>query len=110
MAETLRVLAQITPSANSLTALYTVPTLTSATISSILICNQNSSGSVIFRISVAISGAADDPKQYLYYDLPLSSNDTFIATIGVSLAAGDIVRVRADTTNVSFNVFGVEVT
>lgn len=109
MAEALKVLGQIVPSANSLTAVYTVPALTQATVSSISICNQNATG-IVFRISVAVNGAADDPKQYLYYDLPLLENDTFVATVGMSLAAGDVIRVRSNTANVSFNVFGVELT
>lgn len=109
MAEALKVLGQIVPSATTLTAVYTVPAVTQATVSSISVCNQNAT-SVTFRISVAVNGAADDPKQYMYYDLPLLENDTFIATVGLSLAAGDVIRVRSSTANVSFNVFGVELT
>lgn len=108
MTEILQVLGQLVPSANTLTPLYTVPGGISASVSSVIICNQTSS-SILFRISVAVNGEADDPKQYLYFDLPLENNDTFIATVGISLASGDIVRVQSDTANVSFNIFGVEV-
>ena len=108
MTEILQVLGQIVPSANTLTPLYTVPGSISASVSSITICNQNSLD-VLIRISIAVGGEADDPKQYLYFDLPLDGNDTFIATIGISLASGDIVRVQSNTENVSFNIFGVEV-
>lgn len=108
MTEILQVLGQIVPDANTLTPLYTVPGSMSASVSSVIVCNQNSL-SVLFRISIAVGGVADDPKQYLYFDLPLDGNDTFIATIGISLAANDIVRVQSDTGNVSFNIFGVEV-
>lgn len=110
MTDSIKVLAQLAPAANSLVSLYTVPVATAAATSSIVICNQNSSASnILFRISIAISGAADDPKQYVYYDIPLMNNDTFIATIGMTLTAGDIIRVRTDTANVSFSLFGVEV-
>lgn len=108
MTEILQVLGQIVPIANTLTALYTVPSSTSASISSIIVCNQNNT-IVLFRIAVAVSGTVDSSKQYLYFDLPLDSNDTFIATVGISLATGDIVRVLSNTDNVSFNIFGVEV-
>ena len=108
MTEILQVLGQIVPTANTLTTLYTVPGATSASVSSITICNQNLV-EVLFRISIAIGGISDDPKQYLYYDLPLDGNDTFIATIGISLGAADEVRVQSDTASVSFNIFGVEV-
>lgn len=108
MSETLKILAQLSPSATTLTDLYTVPGSTSAVCSSLIICNQNSSD-VTFRISLAVAGAANNVKQYLYYDLPLLANDTFIATIGVSLATTDVVRCYASATNVSFSITGVEV-
>lgn len=108
MTEILQVLGQVVPVPNILTTLYTVPADTSASVSSVIVCNQNSS-QILFRFSVAIAGASDDPKQYLYFDLPLDGNDTFIATIGISLGAADEVRVQSDTDNVSFNIFGVEV-
>lgn len=107
--ETLKILGQSVPTATTLTALYTVPASTSAVISSIVICNQNSSTTIKFRISLAKAGAADTPAQYLYYDLPLIANDTFIATIGISLATTDVIRIQSDTASVSFNVLGCEV-
>lgn len=109
MVDTLKILGQLAPSVNSLTDLYTVPSSTSTTVSSIMVCNQNSSSSINFRISIAVAGAADSTKQYIYYDVPLISNDTFVAVIGLTLAATDVIRVRTDTTNVSFSIFGVEI-
>lgn len=109
MAQSFKILSQIVPVATTLTDLYTVPGATQTSVSSVIICNQNA-GTIVFRISVAIAGAADDPKQYLYYDLPLGGNDTFIATIGLSLATTDVVRVQSNTANVSFNITGCEVT
>ena len=108
MVETLRVLAQKAPPPTVLTDLYTVPTSTSTAISSIVICNQNSID-VAFRVSVAVAGAEDSIIQYLYFDLPMLANDTFTATIGMTLAATDIVRVQTDTNSVSFTLFGDEI-
>lgn len=108
MTETLKVLAQLNPSSGVLTDFYTVPGVTSTVVSSIVICNQHSAP-IAIRVSVAVGGAGDDPKQYLYYDLPLIDNDTFIATIGMSLAAGDIIRVMTNVNNTSFTLFGDEV-
>ena len=45
----------------------------------------------------------------MYYDLDIASYDTFVSTIGISLAKTDVVRVYASTTNMSFQLFGVEV-
>lgn len=109
MAEALKVLAQVAPAATTLTDLYTVPALTSVTASTLTVCNQNSTA-IKFRVSVAIGGAANATKQYLYYDVTILKNDSFSATVGLTLGASDVVRVYADTANVSFNLFGVEVT
>ncbi len=108
MTQTLKVLGQSSPAAITLTALYTVPSATSTTVSSITVCNTNATAQT-FRISVAVGGAADAISQYLYYDLPIAANDTFVATMGVSLAATDVVRVYASTTNMTFQAFGVEI-
>jgi hypothetical protein len=106
--ETYKVLAQSNPSAASLTDAYTVPALTSAVVSSVVVCNRSATPTT-FRISVAVAGAADDNKQYLYFDVPAPANDTFIATIGVSLSAADVVRVYATLATLSFNIFGTQV-
>lgn len=107
--ETLKVLGQAAPAATTLTDLYTVPASTQTTVSTIFACNQNA-GKIKFRISVAIGGAANTAAQYLYFDAELLGNSTFAATVGLTLAATDVIRVRTDTANVSFNVFGAEVT
>lgn len=109
MAETRKVLGQSNPVAATLTDLYTVPAATSVVGSSIIVCNRSAT-LTSFRISVAVAGAANDNKQYLYYDVVIPGNDTFIATIGITLAATDVVRVYATLATLSFNLFGVEVT
>ena len=109
MTDTFKVLGQVTPGAGTLTTLYTVPAVTSSTLSTLLAANR-SSLPTNFRVSVAVAGAADEAKQYLYYDVPLAANDTFAATLGVTLATTDLVRVRSSNGQVSFNLFGVEVT
>jgi len=109
MVETLKVLGQVAPSATTLTVAYTVPAATSTVVSSIIICNSNNTNQT-FRISIAPAGAADNIKQYMYYDLPILANDTFIATVGISLATTDVVRCYASATNMAFQLSGVEVT
>lgn len=109
MTDNIKILAQLLPATNTLTDFYTVPLLTSTAVSSLIICNQNPANSIIFRIAFAVAGAVDDPKQYIYYDVPLINNDTFVATIGLTFSAGDIIRVKTDLINVSFQLFGVEV-
>lgn len=109
MTDTLKVLGQLAPSSTTLTDLYTVPGATSATVSSVVVANRGSTATT-FRLSIAVAGAADATKQYLCYDIPLQGNDTYIATIGITLAATDVIRAYAGNGNLSFNAFGVEVT
>lgn len=109
MTDTLKVLGQAQPTINVLTNIYTVPGAAQTTVSSLVICNLSNIGTS-FNIAIAIGGASDSLQQYIYYNMPLDSNDTFIATIGMSLAAGDTIRVLASSGIVSFNIFGVEIT
>lgn len=108
MTDTVKVLAQIQPAANTLTAAYTVPAGKTCTMSSLTVCNTNAFVSGFF-VSVAVGGAADNMAQYIYYSLPIIANDTFIATIGLTLATGDVVRVQALNTGLAFNFFGIEI-
>ncbi len=109
MAETLKVLAQSAPAAATPVDAYTVAASTSTTVSSIVVCNRSATDTT-FRLSVAVAGAGAADEQYLYYDEEIKGNTTFIATIGLTLAATDVLRVYATLATVSFNVFGVEVT
>jgi hypothetical protein len=104
--DTLLVLGQAYPNATVLTALYTAPTAT--TVSSLTVCNLVGAADY-FRISIAPGGASDTQEQYVYYDLYLDPNDTFIATVGFTLAATDVVRCRSLNGYLAFNLFGVQV-
>lgn len=108
MAEALKILGQSSPAATTATVLYTVPAATKTTVSTITVCNRAATAGT-FRISVAVAGAADANPQYLFFDQALDGNSTFSITIGITLAATDVIRVYASSANFSFNVFGVEI-
>ena len=105
---TRKVLSQTRPSGASLTDSYTVPAATSTVISSLTVV-ETSGAADTFRISVAVAGAVDGLVQYIYYDLPITANDTFIATVGITLAATDVIRVYSANGTCSFNFFGEEI-
>lgn len=109
MADALKILGQSLPAGGTLTTLYTVPGATSAVASSIIACNQ-SSLPARFRLSVAVAGAADERKQYFYYDELIPGNASFPITIGISLATTDVLRCQSDNGQVAFTATGVEVT
>ena len=103
-----KVLGQVIPSATTATTLYTVPSATSTVVSSISVCNQAGSDAT-FRIAVRPAGASLTAAQYIVYDASLSSNETIALTLGLTLAATDVVTVYASTANVSFSLFGSEI-
>lgn len=109
MAITYKVLGQSNPSANTNTDLYTVPAATSTVCSTLVICNQAATAAT-FRIAIRPAGASLSAAQYLSYDVSVGGNDSISLTIGVTLAATDVVTVRASTATVSFNLFGSEIT
>jgi len=105
--ETRKILAQSSPTAGLLTDVYTVGALTQTVISTLTVCNRSNIGTT-FRISVAIAGALDTNSQYLYYDVYIDANETFASTIGITLGAGDVVRMFSGSGNLTINLFGVE--
>lgn len=108
MATTYKVLAQSNPSATTNTDLYTVPSATSTVVSTITICNQSSSqGS--YRIAVRPAGTAIAAQHYIAYDVPIQANDTTALTLGLTLAATDVITIYATTATLSFGLFGSEV-
>lgn len=109
MASSYSILGQSDPSATTLTDLYTVPGLTQTVVSTVTVCNRAATPTS-FRLSVATGGAADSDEQYLAYDTPIAANSSFTLTLGISLAATDVVRVYATDAQLSFNIFGVELT
>lgn len=109
MAITYKVLGQSNPTANTNTDLYTVPSATSAVCSTLVVCNQAATGAT-FRVAVRPAGAAIATQHYLSYDVSLNANDSVTLTIGITLAATDVVTVRANSATVSFNLFGSELT
>lgn len=109
MANTYKVLGQSNPSATTATTLYTVPAATSAVCSTITICNQASTAGS-FRIAIRPAGASLASQHYIAYDTSIPANDVLTMTIGLTLATTDVVTIYASSANISFNLFGSEIT
>jgi hypothetical protein len=108
MGITYKVLGQINPSANTATTVYTVPSLTSAVLSTVTVCNQSSVGAT-FRLAVRPAGEAIAAKHYINYDTPVPANDTVSLTLGITMATTDVLTANANTSTLSFNAFGSEI-
>jgi len=108
MTQAYKVLGQISPTANTLSNVYTVPASNSAVISTITICNQTASNAS-YSIAVAPAGATDNIKHYLIRGGVVPAADSIGVTLGITVGATDQVRANASVANISFNVFGSEI-
>jgi len=108
MATAYKVLGQSHPAATTDTTLYTVPAATSAVCSTLTICNLGVS--TTYRVAIRPAGASIEDKHYIVYESSLNQYDSVMLTLGVTLAATDVVTIRAATADVSFNLFGSEIT
>lgn len=109
MAQSYKVLAQSAPSATTNTDIYTVGAGKQVVASTITVCNRSASD-VTYRIAVRPGGASIADQHYIAYGANAGANDTVALTLGVTLAANDVVTVYASTANLSFTIFGCEIT
>jgi hypothetical protein len=108
MATNYKVLGQVAPLATTATAIYTVPSATEAVVSSVTVCNRAGSAGT-FRLAVRPDGAALSNEHYLVYDTSISSNDTIILTVGLTLDAADVLEVYASSADFSVQAYGSEI-
>lgn len=102
---TYRVLGQYSAAATTNADLFTatVPTV----ISSLTVCNRSGTATT-YRIAVRPAGAVIGNSQYIAYDAPITGNDYVVLTIGVTLAATDVITIYAGAATLSFGAYGVE--
>lgn len=108
MATTYKVLGQSAPAATTDTTLYTVPAATSAVCSTLCVANRGVS--TTFRVAIRPAGASIANQHYIVYDGAIAQYESIFLTLGISLAATDVVTVRAGTADTSFSLFGSEIT
>jgi glucose-6-phosphate dehydrogenase assembly protein OpcA len=102
-----KVLGQVNPSATTATTLYTVPSGKTTVVSTLVVANLSSTAAT-YRIAIRIAGSTLSNEEYIAYDVALSGNDSTALTLGITLAATDVITVYASTANVAFNAFGDE--
>ena len=108
MATTYKVLGQVNPAATTATTLYTVPSATNTVVSTIVVCNQAASAAT-FRIAVRPAGATLAAIHYVAYDVTVGASDSTALTLGLTLAATDVITVYGSTATLSFTAFGSEI-
>jgi hypothetical protein len=89
--------------------IYQVPVATQTVVSTVYICNRTAAPITIW-LSVAVNNAPDSMNQYVYYGLPIPGNETFAATVGLTLGPSDVIRGIASNAGIIISAFGVEIT
>jgi hypothetical protein len=109
MAISYKILGQSAPSATTATDVYTVPSSTDTIVSSIVIANRSSSVRS-YRIATRPDGSTLATSHYLAYDIAIAANDSVSLSFGMTLNSGDVITVYASSTDLTFTVFGSEIT
>lgn len=110
MATTYKILGQDNPGTTSNSDMYTVPSSTSAIVSTITVSNVTATDAT-FRIFIQSNGAGASTANALAYDAIISANSFTAFTLGLTLSAGDVITVRSGTNSaVTFQAFGSELT
>lgn len=110
MPNTYKVLGQSVPANTNATDVYTVPSATSTVVSTIVVANITATN-YTYRIAVRPAGAAIANQHYIAYDVTCAANDSVTLTLGITLAATDVITIRSsNATSLVFNVFGCEIT
>jgi hypothetical protein len=109
MANAYKVLGQTGDASANDVSLYTVPASTETVVSTIVVCNRETSANT-FRIAVKPDGATLANEHYLAYDTNIDASDSITLTLGITLGDTDVISVGASDANVSFSAFGTEIT
>jgi len=109
MPQIFKVLGQSNPSVNTNTDVYTVPASNSTVVSSIAICNANTTANVNYSIAIRPAGATLAQKHYIAANAVVGFLDTIVLTSGLTLGNGDVVTVFTTGALTSFSLFGSEI-
>lgn len=111
MATTYKVLGQVAPVGGVATTLYTVPAGTQSVCSTLAVCSRGPV-QVPWRLAVRPAGAVLASQHYIVYDTLADPGETVFLTIGLTLAATDVVTVIPGGTGsvLSLTLFGSEIT
>lgn len=109
MPTTYKVLGQSSPTANTDTTLYTVPSATSTIVSTITVCNTSANAGDFINIAVRPAGEALASKHYMFFNEPIAPSSNLSITIGLTLATTDVITVKSISGISSFNAYGSEI-
>ena len=108
MPTTYKILGRKASAATTMEELYAVPSSTSAVISTITVCNRAAAART-YRIAIKpATGTTLANEHYLAYDVAIGANDSTALTLGITLAAGNVIVTYASSADLTFTAFGSE--
>ena len=99
---------QGTASTSTYATLYTVPATKAAVISTIGISNETSS-IIDYRLAIVDSDVDPSSGDFIVYDSNVSANDTTFITVGVTLTAGQYLKISCSNSSSTFMCFISEI-
>ena len=108
----IKILGQIQTTANTLTNAYVVGAATESIVSTVTVCNQ-SANNVLVDVFARYGGTALGNQHYLVYQYALGAADTLVLEPRLTMNATSVLAANVTganaASNVSVNVFGIEV-
>lgn len=107
MAETIKVLGQ-DHNNGSETDVYETPADTTAVVASVAVCCFTDTH---YSVMVAPQGEATHEKHFIFKDKAITSGQSDIHKLGITLASTDVIRFVCDNNgDATINIFGIEIT
>jgi len=107
-----KILGQIQTTGNTLTNAYVVGAATESIVSTVTVCNQ-SANNVLVDVFARYGGTALGNQHYLVYQYALGAADTLVLEPRLTMNATSVLAANVTganaASNVSVNVFGIEV-
>lgn len=105
---TYKILGQSAPTNTSNADLITVGAAKSQVLSTLVIANTTATDATC-RVFARIAGAAAAASNAIVYDVTIPGNGLQAFTLGITLAATDVITIRTGTSNaLTFTAFGSE--
>jgi hypothetical protein len=111
MANALKILGQLNPTANTQGNVYVVPASTAAVINNITVANQ-SAANASYSIIVMPSGSYSATAANTYFVVRggvVPASDTALLSLGLTLPTGAILAANTNSGSLSISAFGVEI-
>ncbi len=111
MANALKILGQLNPTANTQGNVYVVPASTAAIVNNITVANQTAAN-VSYSIIVMPSGSYTATAANTFFIVRggiVPASDTATLSLGVTLPAGAILAANSNSGSISISAFGVEI-